>query len=59
MVCNQNEKCLLKFISNNSVLGFESELLKIILKLGIKLKFNNYNSTYQIIDELTFCTQEN
>ena len=55
MVCNQNEKYLLKFISNadNTIKGNE-ELLELVFKLGIKLNFKNYNPVYQIIDELNY-----
>ena len=51
---NQNEKYLLKFISNPNINGEENELLKLLHKLGCNLKFNNYNPVYQIIDELTY-----
>ena len=51
MNCSQNEKCLLKFISSNSK---ENELLDVIYKLGIKLKFSDNNPVYQIIDELNY-----
>lgn len=50
---NQNEKYLLKFISNPLSEG-ESELLKLLNNFGCKLKFKNYNPVYQIIDELTY-----
>lgn len=52
---NQNEKYLLKFISfQNSAQTQENELLSTILKLGIKLNFQNTNPVYQIIDELSY-----
>jgi len=55
MLCNQNEKYLLKFISfQNSNFNKENELLEVIYKFGIKLKFNDYNPVYQIIDELAY-----
>ena len=40
-----------QFISSNSK---ENELLDVIYKLGIKLKFNDNNPVYQIIDELNY-----
>lgn len=49
---NQNEKYLLKFISNPS--NSENELLKLLYNFGCTLKFKNYNPVYQIIDELTY-----
>ncbi|MBR5304471.1 MAG: hypothetical protein IKU37_06565 [Candidatus Gastranaerophilales bacterium] len=54
MICNQNEKYLLKFISSQGSKGKENELLEVIFKLGIKLNFKNSNSVYQIIDELNY-----
>ena len=55
MICNQNEKYLLKFISNeNYSPQSENELLRIIYNLGIKLEFKNSNPVYQIIDELNY-----
>ena len=55
MICNQNEKYLLKFISSsNSSSQKENELLEVIYKLGIKLNFKNSNPIYQIIDELNY-----
>lgn len=51
MNCSQNEQCLLKFISSNAK---DNELLDVIYKLGIKLKFNDNNPVYQIIDELNY-----
>ncbi len=51
---NQNEKYLLKFISNPYTNTSENELLKLLVKLGCNLKFKNYNPVYQIIDELTY-----
>ena len=51
---NQNEKYLLKFISNPYTNSSENELLKLLNKLGCNLKFKNYNPVYQIIDELTY-----
>ena len=55
MVCNQNEKYLLKFISNaDNIAKGNEELLELVFKLGIKLNFKNYNPVYQIIDELSY-----
>lgn len=55
MVCNQNEKYLLKFISNtDNIAKGNEELLELVFKLGIKLNFKNYNPIYQIIDELNY-----
>ncbi|MBQ4646732.1 MAG: hypothetical protein IJB79_05230 [Candidatus Gastranaerophilales bacterium] len=55
MICNQNEKYLLKFISSPTGLNNnENDLLSVILKLGIKLNFQNSNPVYQIIDELNY-----
>ena len=51
---NQNEKDLLKFISDPYTNSSENELLKLLKKLGCNLKFKNYNPVYQIIDELTY-----
>lgn len=52
---NWNEKYLLRFISSPD--GGEknrNNLLDTIIDLGIKLNFNNYNSVYQIIDEINY-----
>lgn len=55
MICNQNEKYLLKFISSqNCPPDKENELLEVIYNLGIKLNFQNQNPVYQIIDELNY-----
>ena len=55
MICNQNEKYLLKFISSqNGATSKESDLLSTIFKLGIKLDFKSSNPVYQIIDELSY-----
>lgn len=55
MICNQNEKYLLRYISSqSSSIGNNNELLDVILKLGIKLNFKNTNPVYQIIDELSY-----
>ncbi|MBQ8847880.1 MAG: hypothetical protein IJ003_02955 [Candidatus Gastranaerophilales bacterium] len=54
MIENQNEKYLLKFISNSS----NNELLELIYKFGIKLNFQNTNPVYQIIDELNFAAYQ-
>lgn len=51
---NQNERYLLKFISNPAKENDENELLKLLYKLGCNLKLKNYNPVYQIIDELTY-----
>lgn len=53
MSFNCNEKYLLQFISG----GFankNSELMELVDKFGIKLKFKDYNPVYQIIDELNY-----
>jgi len=51
---NQNEKCLLKYISDpNSCFG-ENGILNTIKDLGIKIKFCDLNPVYQIIDEMNF-----
>ncbi len=50
-----NEKYLLKFISDaNNEPEKNCELIDLIRKLGIRLKFKNENPIYQIIDELRF-----
>ena len=54
MICNQNEKYLLKFISSQSSRSKEKELLDVVFELGIKLNFKNSNPVYQIIDELNY-----
>ncbi len=63
MICNQNEKYLLRFISSqNATQTNNSELLELIYKFGIKLNFNETNPVYQIIDELAYgnyCTKMN
>lgn len=52
---SRNEQCLLKFISTVDYDSTKnSDILEAISKLGIKLKFNNTNPVYQIIDELTY-----
>lgn len=51
MILNQNEKYLLKFISSNNK---DNDLLEVVYKLGIKLKFSDYNPIYQIIDEMAY-----
>ena len=59
MVCNQNEKYLLKFISNtNETIKGNEELLDVVCKLGIKLNFKNSNPVYQIIDELNYANYQ-
>ena len=55
MICNQNEKCLLKYISCSD----NNDLLEVICKFGIKLNFTNSNPIYQIIDELNFAKYYN
>ena len=55
MICNRNEKYLLRFISGactNSVK--EDSLLEFIRKHGLKIQFKNDNPIYQIIDELSY-----
>ena len=54
MMCNQNEKYLLKYISSPTNSLKENELLEVIYNLGIKLNFKNSNPVYQIIDELNY-----
>lgn len=54
MMCNQNEKYLLKFISSQSINSERNDLLDVIFKLGIKVDFKNSNPVYQIIDELNY-----
>ena len=55
MICNQNEKYLLKYISSqNTSQNKNSELLDVVFNLGIKLNFKNTNPVYQIIDELNY-----
>ncbi len=54
MLCSQNEKCLLKFISGTNEPPVKSELFELIYKLGIKLEFCDNNPVYKIIDELTY-----
>lgn len=55
MILNQNEKYLLKFISNTEdEKSKKDELLSLIVNFGIKMKFSDYNPVYQIIDELSF-----
>ena len=51
MTINCNEKYLLEFISGN-LEDKNDELIKLVTKFGIKLKFKDYNPVYQIIDEL-------
>ena len=52
MLCNRNEKYLLKFIS---CADSNNELQEIISKLGLKPRSCEYNPVYQIIDELYRC----
>lgn len=54
MLCNQNEKYLLKFISSTDGMVGNNNLLDIVHQLGIKLSFKNSNPVYQIIDELNY-----
>ena len=54
MICNQNEKYLLKFISSTTGKNGNNDLLELIYDFGIKLNFKNQNPVYQIIDELTY-----
>ena len=53
MNCNKNEKYLLEFISGSNTLK-TNELLELISKFGIKVKFNDSNPVYQVIDELAY-----
>ena len=55
MICNQNEKYLLKFIScANNQENKEENLLDIMRKYGINIQFKDFNPIYKIIDELNF-----
>ncbi|MBQ7286839.1 MAG: hypothetical protein IJW73_03665 [Candidatus Gastranaerophilales bacterium] len=55
MICNQNEKYLLRYISSQTnSQNNNNELMDVIFKLGIKLNFKNTNPIYQIIDELNY-----
>ncbi len=54
MLCSQNEKCLLKFISGAHESPVKSDLFELIYNLGIKLEFRDNNPVYRIIDELTY-----
>lgn len=55
MMLNQNEKYLLKFISKiNNEQERKDDLLHLLGRFGIKMKFSDYNCVYQIIDELNF-----
>lgn len=52
---NQNERCLLKFISCVNCDTSKSDgILECVVKMGIDVKFKDYNPVYQIIDELNF-----
>ena len=52
---NQNEQSLLKYISCvNEAEIKENGILNTALKLGIEIKFQDFNAIYQIIDELNF-----
>ena len=53
MTCNSNEKYLLEFISGN-LADKNDELMELVNRFGIKLKFKDYNPVYQIIDELNY-----
>ena len=53
MAFNCNEKYLLEFISGN-LEDKNDELMELVDKFGIKLKFKDYNPVYQIIDELNY-----
>ena len=53
MTFNCNEKYLLEFISGN-LANKNDELIRLVKKFGIKLKFKDYNPVYQIIDELNY-----
>lgn len=55
MICNDNEKYLLKFLADaNYATNSENELFKLLNKFGIKPKFESFNPVYQIIDELNY-----
>ena len=53
MTFNCNEKYLLEFISGN-LSDKNDELMELVNKFGIKLKFKDYNPVYQIIDEMNY-----
>ena len=54
MICNQNEKYLLNFISGANESPIKNELIELVYKLGIKVEFKDFNPVYKIIDELTY-----
>lgn len=56
MLCNLNEKYLLKFISNaNFSDGVEKkDLLELLCANGIKVKFDSINPVYDIIDKFEY-----
>lgn len=53
MNCNENEKYLLEFISGSNTLKTKG-FLDIISEYGIKIKFDDTNPVYKIIDELSY-----
>lgn len=60
MVCNQNEKYLLKYISCANIDSSKNnDIVDVVINLGIKIKFKNQNPVYQIIDELNFENYKN
>ncbi len=55
MMLNQNEKYLLKYISNiNNEQEKKEDLISLLNRFGIKIQFRDYNCVYQIIDELNY-----
>ncbi len=53
MICNENEKYLLDFISGTNTLKTK-DFLEVISEFGIKIKFNDTNPVYQTIDEMAY-----
>ena len=52
MLTNLNEEYLLKFISNpENKNGTSAELYRVMQNFGLKIKFNNSNSVYDLIDK--------
>ena len=53
MICNENEKYLLDFISGTNTLKTK-DFLEVSSEFGIKIKFNDTNPVYQTIDEMAY-----
>lgn len=53
---NENEKCLLNFLSNCSQSACDGvgELFKFLFDHNLKIEFNNFNPIYNIIDEMEY-----